>query len=139
LTVSKVAAMTEQEVQAGIESGQISEELLQKAIVQRQKNEEKVAEKLEGERQRHQKRLAEILQEDVLKLVPCELCRADLAGWIDQTAPMPEEVRQRVRIQIGDREPRKLRQDPHAMRCETCDGETITESGAKDGANITLV
>jgi hypothetical protein len=99
---------------------------------------EKLLDRLDREAKRHRDRLAEILQEDTLNLVPCELCRADLAGFIDITQPMPEEVRQRVRIQIGDREPRKLKQDPHTQRCETCDGETVVETGAKDGPNITL-
>jgi hypothetical protein len=115
-----------------------SPEEIAKAEQKQQAEVEKLLDKLDREAKRHRDRLAEILQDDVFHLVPCELCRADLAGFIDQTQPIPEEVRQRVRIQIGDREPRKLRQDPHTMRCETCDGETVVETGAKDGPNITL-
>jgi hypothetical protein len=116
----------------------LSDEEIAKLEKQQQAEVEKLLDKLDREAKRHRDRLAEILQEDTLNLVPCELCRADLAGFIDVTQPMPEEVRQRVRIQIGDREPRKLRQDPHTTRCETCDGETVVETGAKDGPNITL-
>jgi hypothetical protein len=113
-------------------------EEIAKAEQRQQAEVEKLLDRLDREAKRHRDRLAEILQDDVFHLVPCELCRADLAGFVDQTQPIPEEVRQRVRIQIGDREPRKLRQDPHTQRCETCDGETVVETGAKDGPNVTL-
>jgi hypothetical protein len=131
LTVADVAAMSEQEVEAGIRSGQISEDLLNKAVAKQERDAAKTAEKLEAERQRHQGRLAEILQEDILRLVPCELCRADLAGWIDSTGPIPEEVKQRVRIQIGDREPENWQEDPHSARCSACDGLGEVQTGSR--------
>jgi len=117
---------------------ELTPEQLAKQEKQAEADAQKLLDRLDREAKRHRDRLSEILQEQVFSLVPCELCRADLAGFIDSTQVMPEEVRQRVRIQIGDREPRKLRQDPHTMRCETCDGETVVETGAKDGPNITL-
>jgi hypothetical protein len=123
----------------GVEpEGELTNEQIDKLQAQAEKDAAKLREKLDREAERHRTRLAEILQEDILTLVPCELCRADLAGWVETETPLPEEVKQRVRIQIGDREPRKVKQDPHSKRCETCDGETIVETGAKEGPNITL-
>jgi len=130
-SVDAVAAMSEKEVADGIESGRISVELLDKAIAKREKDEARAAARLDAERQRHQNRLAEILQEDILKLVPCELCRADLAGWIDSSVPIPEEIKQRVRIQIGDREPENWQEDPHSARCPACDGLGEVQTGSR--------
>jgi hypothetical protein len=67
----------------------------------------------------------------VLTLVPCELCRADLAGWVETQVPLPDEVKQRVRIQIGDREPENWQKDTHSDRCEVCDGLGEVQTGSR--------
>jgi hypothetical protein len=96
-----------------------------------EKDAQKLRERLDAEAERHRTRLAEILQEDVLSLVPCELCRADLAGWVETHVPLPDEVKQRVRIQIGDREPENWQEDPHSARCSACDGLGEVQTGSR--------
>lgn len=97
----------------------------------------KVLDKLDREAERHRKRLTEVLLEDALSLIPCELCNPRTAGWVDMAAITPE-LRQRVRIMIGDREPRELREDPYSKRCDVCGGETVVLSGSKDSAQREL-
>lgn len=91
----------------------------------------KILDKLDREAERHVKRLQEVLQEDALMLLPCELCNPRTSGWVDLKA-ITDEVKQRVRIMIGDREPRKVKEDKYSRRCETCDGETVVDSGSKE-------
>jgi hypothetical protein len=111
--------------------GELTEEQIEKLQAQAEKDAQKVRDRLDGEAERHRKRLAEILQEDVLSLVPCELCRADLAGWVETATPLPDEVKQRVRIQIGDREPENWQDDPHSARCSACDGLGEVQTGSR--------
>jgi hypothetical protein len=90
----------------------------------------KVLDKLDREAERHTKRLQEIMVEDALMLLPCELCNPRTAGWVDLAAVTPE-LRQRVRIMIGDREPVKREHDRYSRRCEACDGEGTVDTGSK--------
>lgn len=90
----------------------------------------KVLDKLDREADRHTKRLTEILEEEALMLLPCELCNPRHAGWVN-LSQVTEETRQRVRIQIGDREPVQRKEDRYARRCESCDGEGEVETGSK--------
>lgn len=106
-------------------------EQIEKLQAQAEKEAQKTRDRLDKEAERHRTRLAEILQEDVLSLVPCELCRADLAGWIETAVPLPDEVKQRVRIQIGDREPENWQSDPHSSRCSACDGLGEVQTGSR--------
>jgi hypothetical protein len=111
--------------------GELTDEQIDKLQAQAEKDAQKLREKLDREAERHRTRLAEILQEDILTLVPCELCRADLAGWVETTVPLPDEVKQRVRIQIGDREPENWQKDTHSDRCSVCDGLGEVETGSR--------
>jgi hypothetical protein len=116
----------------GVEpEGELTSEQIDKLQAQAEKDAAKLREKLDREAERHRTRLAEILQEDVLTLVPCELCRADLAGWVETTVPLPDEVKQRVRVQIGDREPESWQEDPHSARCSACDGLGEVTTGSR--------
>jgi hypothetical protein len=116
----------------GVEpEGELSSEQIDKLQAQAEKDAAKLREKLDREAERHRTRLAEILQEDILTLVPCELCRADLAGWVETQVPLPDEVKQRVRIQIGDREPENWQKDTHSERCSVCDGMGEVETGSR--------
>lgn len=109
----------------------LTDEQIAKLEVKAEKEAAKVREKLDAEAERHRTRLAEILREDVLSLVPCELCRADLAGWVETATPLPDEVKQRVRIQIGDREPENWQKDTHSERCGVCDGLGEVQTGSR--------
>lgn len=109
----------------------LTDEQIAKLEAKAEKDAEKLRGRLDAEAERHRTRLAEILQEDVLTLVPCELCRADLAGWVETQVPLPDEVKQRVRIQIGDREPENWQKDTHSDRCSVCDGLGEVETGSR--------
>lgn len=113
-------------------------EQLEKAQKAADKQVQKRRDQLDGEAMRHRKRLAEILQEDILSLVPCELCRADLAGWVETLVAIPDEVKQRVRIQIGDREPENWQADRYSRRCDTCDGLGEVTTGGRVHGQLTL-
>lgn len=117
------AGLTEEQAQA----------LFQKAQEDEDKRSETILDKLDREAKRHRDRLAQILEEDVLRLVPCELCRADMAGWVDSTVAIPHEVKERVRIQIGDREPENWLPDApeHSHRCAQCDGQGEVLTGSR--------
>jgi hypothetical protein len=110
---------------------ELTDEQIDKLQAQAEKDAAKLREKLDREAERHRTRLAEILQEDILTLVPCELCRADLAGWVETQVPLPDEVKQRVRVQIGDREPENWQKDTHSDRCEVCDGMGEVQTGSR--------
>jgi hypothetical protein len=90
----------------------------------------KILDKLDREADRHTKRLQEILLEDALMLLPCELCNPRHAGWVD-LKQISDEVKQRVRVMIGDREPVKREHDRYSRRCEACNGEGEVETGSK--------
>lgn len=110
---------------------ELTPEQIDKLQKQAEADAQKLLDRLDREAKRHRDRLSEILQEQVFDLVPCELCRADLAGFIDSTQGIPEEVRQRVRIQIGDREPENWQDDPHSARCSACDGLGEVQTGSR--------
>lgn len=110
-----------------------------KAAEYLQKRAEKTLERLANEGERHRNRLAEILEEDALDLVPCMLCRTDLAGFIDRTQPIAEDVKAAVRIQIGDRAPRELLDDPFSELCPTCRGAKEVKPAGATGDELVLV
>jgi len=97
----------------------------------------KVLDKLDREAERHTKRLTEILEEEALMLLPCELCNPRHAGWVNMSQ-VTEDARARVRVMIGDREPVKRLADRYARRCESCDGEGVTETGSKVSGQMEL-
>jgi hypothetical protein len=116
----------------GVEpEAELTDAQIAKLEAKAEKDAQKLRERLDAEAERHRTRLAEILQEDVLTLVPCELCRADLAGWVETTVPLPDEVKQRVRVQIGDREPENWQKDTHSDRCGVCDGLGEVQTGSR--------
>lgn len=117
----------------------IAEVATEKAAEYLQKRAEKTLERLANEGERHRNRLAEILEEDALNLVPCMLCRTDLAGFLDRTASIPEEVKAAVRIQIGDRPPRELLDDPYSELCPTCHGAKEVKPTGAVGGELVLV
>lgn len=120
----------EEEEEGGAEPGETTEaEAL--AFDQLSEGEQaKILDKLDREAERHRNRLTEILKEEALSLLPCELCNPRHAGWVDLSQITPE-LRQRVRIMIGDREPVERRHDPYSARCEACNGEGEVETGSK--------
>lgn len=136
---------TDEELAAAEEEAELedastpTEEQIAKAMADAEKRNADILDKLDREAQRHRNRLAEILEEDILSCVPCELCRADPAGWIDMSTPIPDEVKQRVRIQIGDREPENWQPDPDSQRCATCDGQGEVVSGSRKTGQTELV
>lgn len=121
----------EEEEQGGAEPGEQTEAQALAFDQLSEGEQSKLLDKLDREAERHTKRLTEILREEALGLLPCELCNPRTAGWVDLAAITPE-LRQRVRIMIGDREPRELKADPYSRRCDVCDGETVVLTGSKD-------
>lgn len=119
--------------------GEIAEKATAKAAEYLEKRNAKILERLANEGERHRNRLAEILEEDALNLVPCMLCRTDLAGFVDRTASIPEEVKAAVRIQIGDRQPRELLDDPFSELCPTCKGAKEVKPAGAVGEELVLV
>ncbi len=95
-----------------------------------EKDVEKRIEKLSRERERHEKRLQEILESDVSMLVACPLCTPITPGYVMTTPDVPERF-PAVRAFIGDAEPRDLRADSKATRCETCDGWGFVDTGSR--------
>lgn len=90
---------------------------------------ERRIEKLDKEGVRHRNRLAEILDEDVLQLVPCELCEPGMDGF--RYAHVPEDRRSAVMTAMGFAPAPELAKDPDAEQCPVCKGEGQVATGSK--------
>jgi hypothetical protein len=137
-TPAELGAMSARQLEKVVADGLMTPEEVEKALERFDKGQSDTLDKLGREGRRHRDRLAEILREDVLALVPCELCRPDLAGWVDRTQPIPDEVKARVRVQIGDREPENWQPDQYSRRCDTCAGLGEVLTGSQVHGQTTL-
>lgn len=91
---------------------------------------EQTFERLDKETARHVKRVAELVGEGMFAyLRPCPLCHPAAPGFI-WPGPIGDEVKQAVRLTIGDREPEDWQADTFARRCDDCHGlgEVLTGS-----------
>lgn len=137
-SAAEIAQMGERKLAKLVEEGVLTPDEIENALERYGKEQEQILDKLDREAKRHRDRLAEILQEDVLALVPCELCRADLAGWVDRTVAIPDEVKVRTRIQIGDRQPENWQADRYSRQCDTCEGLGEVLTGSQVQGQTTL-
>jgi hypothetical protein len=101
-------------------TGVLSEKQLAKAL-----------EQLEREATRHSNRVSEIMGEDAQALLPCELCAANMPGFRWPVAP-EEEVKQRVRLAIGDALNEDWLPADDARICDGCGGRGRVRTGSLD-------
>lgn len=94
--------------------------------------------KLEKEAARHSKRIAEIMGDDFALLLPCPLDFTPGFIWSPEVAPVPDEVKEAVRLVIGEQPRPDLRQAPDKTTCDECDGAGRTLTGALPSAQYEL-
>lgn len=77
--------------------------------------------KLEREAKRHRDRISEVMGEEAQMLEPCPLCEPNFAGFRFPVVP-PDDVREAVRVAIGDADGIEYLRATDARLCDACNG-----------------